>query len=153
LAQFPEDEAAARELIAKNASFDTLCQEYRNVVDLLDGFETEIKRLKQLHAFAEVTRLKHLRASLEERLLSRIEGYEPRWISTVKTSHSRFRYQPEALSRSLQRWNLVRALEQRPLRPINTDGHVELDGRTLFLPPTALGEPIAASEGRGLPRA
>jgi uncharacterized protein YdcH (DUF465 family) len=78
LAQFPEDEAAARELIAKDASFDALCQEYRNVVDLLDGFETEIKRLKQLHASAEVTRLKHLRASLEERLLSRIEGYEPR---------------------------------------------------------------------------
>jgi uncharacterized protein YdcH (DUF465 family) len=75
LAQFPEDEAAARELIAKDASFDALCQEYRNVVDLLDGFETEIK---QLHASAEVTRLKHLRASLEERLLSRIEGYEPR---------------------------------------------------------------------------
>ena len=45
LAQFPEDEAAARELIAKDASFDALCQEYRNVVDLLDGFETEIKRL------------------------------------------------------------------------------------------------------------
>ena len=43
LAQFPEDEAAARELIAKDASFDALCQEYRNVVDLLDGFETEIK--------------------------------------------------------------------------------------------------------------
>ena len=78
LAQFPEDEAAVRELVARDASFNALCQGYRNVVDLLDGFETEIKRLKHLHASAEVTRLKHLRASLEEQLLSRIEGYEPR---------------------------------------------------------------------------
>jgi hypothetical protein len=76
LAQFPEDEVAARELIAKDASFDALCQEYRKVVDLLDSFETEIKRLMQLRASA--SRLKHLRASLEEQLLSRIEGYEPR---------------------------------------------------------------------------
>ena len=78
LAQFPEDEAAVRELIAKDASFDELCKQYRNVVDLIDGFETEINRLVQLRASAEVTRLKHLRASLEEQLLSRIEGYEPR---------------------------------------------------------------------------
>ena len=78
LAQFPEDETAARELIAKDASFDELCKQYRNVVDLIDGFETEINRLVQLRASAEVTRLKHLRASLEEQLLSRIEGYEPR---------------------------------------------------------------------------
>lgn len=78
LAQFPEDEVAARELITKDASFDALCQEYRKVVDLLDSFETEIERFMQLRASAEVTRLKHLRASLEEQLLSRIEGYEPR---------------------------------------------------------------------------
>ena len=78
LAQFPEDEVAARELIAKDASFDALCQEYRKVADLLDSFETEIERLMQLRASAQVTRLKHLRASLEEQLLSRIEGYEPR---------------------------------------------------------------------------
>ncbi len=78
LAQFPEDEVAARELIAKDANFDALCQEYHKVVDLLESFETEIKRLMQLRASAEVTRLKDLRASLEEQLLSRIEGYEPR---------------------------------------------------------------------------
>jgi hypothetical protein len=78
LAQFPEDEVAARELIAKDASFDALCQEYRKVVDLLDSFEIEIKRFIQLQTSAEVTRLEHLRASLEEQLLSRIEGYEPR---------------------------------------------------------------------------
>lgn len=78
LAQFPEDEVAARDLIAKDASFDALCQEYRKVVDLLDSFETEIKQLMQFRPSAEVTQLKHLRASLEEQLLSRIEGYEPR---------------------------------------------------------------------------
>jgi hypothetical protein len=65
LAQFPEDEVAARELIAKDASFDALCQEYRKVVDLLDSFDTEIKRLMQLRASTEVTRLTHLRASLK----------------------------------------------------------------------------------------
>jgi uncharacterized protein YdcH (DUF465 family) len=78
LAQFPEDEVAARELIAKDPSFDALCQEYRKVGDLLDSFEAEIKRVMQLRASTEVTRLKDLRASLEEQLLSRIEGYEPR---------------------------------------------------------------------------
>ena len=36
LAQFPEDEVAARELIAKDASFDALCQEYCKVVYLLE---------------------------------------------------------------------------------------------------------------------
>jgi uncharacterized protein YdcH (DUF465 family) len=78
LAQFPEDEAAVRELVARDASFNALCQEYRDVVELLDRFEREVKRLTQLRASAEVTRLKDLRASLEEQLLSRIEGYEPR---------------------------------------------------------------------------
>jgi uncharacterized protein YdcH (DUF465 family) len=78
LAQFPEDEAAVRDLVARDASFNALCQEYRDVIELLDRFEREVKRLTQVRASAEVTRLKHLRASLEEQLLSRIEGYEPR---------------------------------------------------------------------------
>jgi uncharacterized protein YdcH (DUF465 family) len=78
LAQFPEHEAAVRELIARDASFNALCQEYREVTELLDRFEIEVKRLTQLRASTEVTRLTRLRASLEEELLSRIEGYEPR---------------------------------------------------------------------------
>jgi uncharacterized protein YdcH (DUF465 family) len=78
LAQFPEDEAAVREWVARDASFNALCQEYRDVIELLDRFEREVKRLTHRRASAEVTRLKHLRASLEEQLLSRIEGYEPR---------------------------------------------------------------------------
>jgi uncharacterized protein YdcH (DUF465 family) len=78
LAQFPEDEAVVRELVARDASFNTLCQEYRKVVELLGDFETEVKRLTQLRASTEVTRLTRVRAALEEELLSRIEGYEPR---------------------------------------------------------------------------
>ena len=78
LAQFPENEAAVRELVARDASFNALCQEYREVTELLARFETEVKRIAQLRASTEVTRLTHLRVSLEEELLSRIEGYEPR---------------------------------------------------------------------------
>src|SRR6516165_3884876 len=79
LAQFPEDEAAVRELVGRDASFNALCREYREVIKLLDRFETEVKRFTQLRASTEVMRLTHLRASLEEELLSRIEGYEPRY--------------------------------------------------------------------------
>jgi hypothetical protein len=78
LAQFPEDEVAVRDLVARDASFNALCLEYREVIKLLDRFETEVKRFTQLRASTEVVRLTHLRASLEEELLSRIEGYEPR---------------------------------------------------------------------------
>ena len=77
LAQFPEDEAAVRELVSSDASFDALCQEYRKVIELLDRFDTEVKWFTQLRALTEVARLTDLRASLEEELLSRIEGYEP----------------------------------------------------------------------------
>ena len=77
LAQFPEDETAVRELVASDASFNALCQEYGKVTELLDHFDAEIKWFTQLRALTEVTRLTHLRASLEEELLSRIEGYEP----------------------------------------------------------------------------
>jgi hypothetical protein len=75
LARFPEDEEAVRRIVATDASFNALCHEYRKVIALLDRFEAESKRLTQL--LAEVKRLTHLRASLEEELLSRIEGHEP----------------------------------------------------------------------------
>jgi hypothetical protein len=65
LAQFPEDEAAARELVARDASFDVLCQEYRKVVDLLGKFEAHVKLLKERRAW------------LEEQLLTRMEGQPP----------------------------------------------------------------------------
>jgi uncharacterized protein YdcH (DUF465 family) len=65
LARFPEDEETVRELAARNASFDALCQEYQSVNELLDGFEVEVERLKRLRAW------------LEEALLTRIEGQPP----------------------------------------------------------------------------
>ena len=81
LAQFPEDETAVLELVASDASFNALCQEYRKVTELLDRFDTEIKWFTQLRALTEVTRLTQLRASLEEELLSRIR---------ISGSHVRF---------------------------------------------------------------
>jgi hypothetical protein len=65
LAQFPENEDAVRELVARDASFNALCQEYRKVTDLLSNFEANVRLLKER------------RASLEEKLLSRIEGQPP----------------------------------------------------------------------------
>jgi hypothetical protein len=46
-------------------SFDALCTEYCKVIELLDGFETQIKRLSERRVW------------LEEELLTRIEGYQP----------------------------------------------------------------------------
>jgi hypothetical protein len=66
LARFSENEATVRRLAATDASFDALCHEYRKVIELLDGFEAEVKRLRQRQAL------------LEEELLTRIEGHQPR---------------------------------------------------------------------------
>ncbi len=65
LARYSEDEQNVRQLVATEASFDLLCQEYHRVVELLDGFDEHVKQLRQL------------RALLEEELLTRIEGYQP----------------------------------------------------------------------------
>jgi len=65
LARFSEDEETVRRLVATDASFDALCDNYRKVIELLDGFEVQAKRLREL------------RTSLEEELLTRIEGYQP----------------------------------------------------------------------------
>ena len=66
LARFSEDEATVRRLVATDASFDALCHEYDMVIGLLDRFEAEVKRLRQRQAL------------LEEELLTRIEGHQPR---------------------------------------------------------------------------
>ena len=76
LAKFSEDEETVRRLVATDPSFDALCHEYRKVIELLDSFEAEVKRLTSFEA--EVKRLTQLRASLEEELLTRIEGHQPR---------------------------------------------------------------------------
>jgi hypothetical protein len=65
LVQFPEDEDTVRELVARDASFDALCHEYRKVIDLLGRFEAQVKLLKDRRAW------------LEEKLLARIEGQPP----------------------------------------------------------------------------
>jgi hypothetical protein len=76
LARFSEDEETVRRLVATDASFDALCHEYRKVIKLLDAFEAEVEWLTALEA--EVKRLTQLGAWLEEKLLTRIEGYRPR---------------------------------------------------------------------------
>jgi hypothetical protein len=53
-------------LVATDARFNALCDEYRKVVDLLGGFEAEVERLREYRAW------------LEEELLTRIEGQQPR---------------------------------------------------------------------------
>jgi len=65
LARFSENEETVRQLVATDARFDALCDEYREVIERLDGLEVEVKRLKER------------RAELEEDLLMRIEGYQP----------------------------------------------------------------------------
>jgi len=65
LARYSENEEAVRELVATDASFDALCTEYQKVVEMLDGFEAQIKELRQHRAW------------LEEELLTRIEGHRP----------------------------------------------------------------------------
>ena len=50
---------------AAEASFDALCHEYREVIEFLDRFEAEVKRLRRHRAWQE------------EELLTRIEGHQP----------------------------------------------------------------------------
>ena len=65
LTRFSEDEETVRRLVATGASFDALCHEYRKVIELLDSFEMQVKRLRRRRAW------------LEEELLTRIEGHQP----------------------------------------------------------------------------
>ena len=65
LARFAEDEQTVRQLVATEASFDVLCEEYHRLIELLDGFDKHIKQLRQLQVL------------LEEELLTRIEGHQP----------------------------------------------------------------------------
>jgi uncharacterized protein YdcH (DUF465 family) len=68
LARFSENEETVRQLVATDARFDALCDEYREVIERLErleGLDVEVKRLEER------------RAGLEEDLLMRIEGYQP----------------------------------------------------------------------------
>lgn len=77
LARFSENEETVRQLVARDAGFDALCDEYREVTERLDHLD-HLERLERLDDLeAEVRRLKERRAGLEEELLTHIEGYEP----------------------------------------------------------------------------
>jgi hypothetical protein len=65
LARFSENEETVRQLMATDASFDALCEEYGEVVERLENFEVEVKEIKER------------KARLEEDLLMHMEGYEP----------------------------------------------------------------------------
>jgi hypothetical protein len=65
LARFSEDEETVRRLVVTDPRFDAVCNEYRNVVELLDRYEMQVRRLTER------------RALLEEELLTRIEGHQP----------------------------------------------------------------------------
>lgn len=65
LARFSENEDTVRQLMATDASFDALCDEYGEVVERLESFEVEVKQLKER------------KARLEEDLQMHMEGYEP----------------------------------------------------------------------------
>jgi len=65
LARFSENEATVRRLVVTDARFDALCYEYREVIELLDGFEAEVKRLRERRAW------------LEEELLTSIDAHQP----------------------------------------------------------------------------
>ena len=50
LSRFSEDEETVRRMVATDSSFDALCHEYRKVIDLLDRFKVEVKRLPKVIA-------------------------------------------------------------------------------------------------------
>ena len=65
LARFSENEETVRQLVATDAGFDALCDEYREVVERLKRLEVEVQQLRER------------KAGLEEDLLMHIEGYQP----------------------------------------------------------------------------
>lgn len=65
LARFSEDEETVRQLVAGDARFNALCDEYSKVVDLLEAYEVQVKQLRERKAL------------LEDELLTCIEGYQP----------------------------------------------------------------------------
>jgi hypothetical protein len=66
LERFPEDEQTIRELLQDDEAFRSLCQEYHHIDSELQQADPEVAR-----------DLTHRRASLEEEMVRRIEGYQP----------------------------------------------------------------------------
>lgn len=75
LDRFPEDEETIRDLIQRDATFEALCQEYRQT-------EQELHRLEDegiaTGGATEAAELRHRYEAIEEELLARIEGCRPR---------------------------------------------------------------------------
>jgi predicted nuclease with TOPRIM domain len=80
LARFSENEETVRRLVATDARFDALCEEYREIIERQEGFEAETERLRERLEGLEVEteRLRERKALLEDELLTRIEGYQPK---------------------------------------------------------------------------
>lgn len=73
IARFPEDEETIRQLVKSDPTFDSLCQEYKDLGDELRRLERQPDRA----AATEAEGLKMRRGAVEEELLARIEGYRP----------------------------------------------------------------------------
>jgi hypothetical protein len=66
LERFAEDEQTIRELLQNDDAFASLCQEYHHIASELQNADPETAR-----------DLTHRRATLEEEMMRRIEGYQP----------------------------------------------------------------------------
>jgi len=73
MARFPENEDVVRKLILQNRDFDALCQEYSQTGEELEKLAAE---LGHGHA-AETHELTGRRRTIEEEILTLIEGYSP----------------------------------------------------------------------------
>jgi hypothetical protein len=71
--RLPGNEGAVLELIKSDATFDALCQEYRQTADELGRLQT----VGGAAAQAEANWLRDRQSSLEEEILAKIEGYRP----------------------------------------------------------------------------
>ena len=74
LTRFPEDERTVREMIRNDRSLNALCEEYAQIGE-------ELKRLAQRKvdpaAAIQVSGLQKRRMTIEEELLTLMEGYQP----------------------------------------------------------------------------
>jgi hypothetical protein len=73
LARFPENEEAIRELVRGNREFDALCQEYANTSKELE----DLAKLKRPELADQAGALQKRRMTVEEEILTAIEGYNP----------------------------------------------------------------------------
>ncbi len=70
LERFPENEEAVQSLIAADEEFSSLCQEYA-------GLTEELRHRQQESPAEDAAGLRARRNAVEERLLRKMEGYEP----------------------------------------------------------------------------